>query len=147
MPLQSESQLTSYEGERWFRSQLPRGWIPQKPETDVGIDFVVVISESGELDKREFRPQVKSSKSFTKKGNTIKLRRIKLSTIEYWFLSPLPTLLVAYDEINDCGYFRWHHELFDDVRKPFDDTVKTATIKITVKNKLNEEGWRIIQKT
>ena len=145
MPLQSDAQLTGYEGERWFRSQLPRGWLPQRPDTDVGIDFVIVISEPCELDKREFRVQVKSSKSLLRKENTIKLRNVKLSTIDYWFLSPLPTLIVAYDETEDCGYFRWHYKIYEEVRVKFEKGSRTVTINVPDKNKLNIAGWKVIR--
>jgi len=145
MPLQSESQLTGYEGERWFRSALPRGWIPQRPETDVGIDFLVVISEDGDLDKREFHVQVKSSRSMRIQNGSVILRHIKRSTLDYWFLSPLPTLIVAYDEQANRGYFRWHSELVNEIQKPPSETLKKISIAVPIVNELNDDGWRMIR--
>jgi len=145
MPLQSEAQLTGYEGERWFRSQLPRGWIPQKPETDVGIDYLVVISENGDLDKRQFQVQVKASKSFTRHNGQIQLRPIKKSTIDYWFLSPLPTLIVAYDEKENRGYFKWHSELYRDFVANSMTNHETVSVSVSEKSVLDVVGWDTIR--
>ncbi len=145
MPLQSEAQIVGYEGERWFRSVLPRGWILQRPETDVGVDFLVVVSEDSELDKREFRCQVKSSKLLMRRGDSIVIRRIKRSTLDYWFLSPVPTLIVAYDVSENRGFFTWHNQLFEHIREKLTGAISTVSITVPTANELNEDGWDTIK--
>lgn len=105
MPYQSEAQIVGDQGENWFISQLPPGWILQPPKRDVGVDGVVVICDKTDLNGREFRVQIKASKTPTIRNSMVIIPGVKRSTVEYWFLSPLPTLLVAYDATQNHGFF------------------------------------------
>lgn len=146
MPQQSEAQIIGREGEIWFESQLPSGWVLQPPKTDVGIDGVVVICDSSDLNGREFRVQVKSSKSPKVIDSNIVVSGIKHSTIEYWFLSPLPTLIVAYNVTEKIGYYRWHVDIFDEVREPLKvRNEKTISIYVSTNNTLNAGAWETIK--
>jgi len=121
MPKQSEGQIIGREGEIWFESQLPSGWVLQPPKSDVGVDGVVVICDTSDLNGREFRIQVKASKKPKIRESNIVISRLKYSTIEYWFLSPLPTLIVFYDATEKCGYYRWHIDIYEEVRESLKD--------------------------
>lgn len=122
MPQQSEAQILGDAGELWFQTQLPPGWIPQPPKRDVGVDFVVVICEAGPLNGHEFRVQVKTSKQFNAANNAVVITGVKRSTIDYWFTSPVPTMVVAYDHGQRRGYYRWHSDLFHELSKLQSDT-------------------------
>lgn len=146
MPKQSEAQIIGREGEIWFESQLPSGWLLQPPKTDVGVDGVVVICDNSDLNGREFRVQVKASKHPKVRGTNIVVSRLKHSTIEYWFLSPVPTLVVVYDVTKKCGYYRWHVELFEEVRKSLKyKNDKSISIRIPTSNTLDVESWKVIK--
>ncbi len=146
MPKQSEAQIIGREGETWFESQLPSGWLLQPPKTDVGVDGVVVICEISDLDGREFRVQVKASKRPNIRNSNIVVSGVKYSTIEYWFLSPLPTLIVAYDATAKCGYFRWHTDLYNEVRETLKKkNTKTLSIGIPTSNPLDADAWETIK--
>ncbi|GAX60388.1 hypothetical protein SCALIN_C10_0148 [Candidatus Scalindua japonica] len=146
MPKQSEAQIIGREGEIWFESQLPSGWVLQPPKTDVGVDGVVVICDSSDLNGREFRVQVKSSNYPKVRELNIVVSGLKHSTIEYWFLSPLPTLVVVYDATEKCGYYRWHVDIFEEVRDSLRNREdKTISICVPRKNSLNVGAWEIIK--
>lgn len=145
MPLQSERQVIGYQGELWFRSQLPRGWIPNPPERDIGIDFSVTISENGELDKCEFRVQVKSTEKPRISENSISIRNVKGSTIDYWFKSPIPTLIVVHDQANNVGYYVWHSEIHHQVADAQHSHGGKYKIQVPINNLLDDRGWESIR--
>lgn len=70
----SEGQIRGDLGERWFAAHLPRGWLLQRPTTDIGVDGLVVVCEPGALNGIEFRVQIKTSKSFVKRQDRYDLR-------------------------------------------------------------------------
>lgn len=146
MPYQSEAQIIGDEGENWFVSQLPQGWLLQPPKRDVGVDGVVVICERTDLNGREFRIQVKASKNPTIRDSMIVISNIKRSTIDYWFLSPLPTLIVAYDATSKQGYFRWHADLYDEIRESLaNHNIEELSIRVPTSNSIDEGGWQTIR--
>ena len=139
MPYQSQSQITGDQGERWFLAQLPDAWVAQKQTPDVGIDFIVVVCEPGPLNGREFRVQVKSSKRFAIRKGQVVVPKIKRSTLEYWFRSAVPTMLVAFDTGTKRGYFRWHNELgglLSDLKER-----TTVSVSIPAKGLLSAQSW------
>lgn len=146
MPYQSEAQITGDQGENWFVSQLPPGWILQPPKRDVGVDGVIVICDETDLNGREFRVQIKASKTPTIRNSMVIIPGVKRSTVEYWFLSPLPTLLVAYDATQNHGFFRWHSDLYDEVREALDrQETKSISVSVPTSNRLDQEGWETIR--
>lgn len=146
MPYQSEAQITGDKGENWFATQLPPGWILQPPKRDVGVDGVVVICDKTDLNGREFRIQIKASNAPTINNSMIIIPGVKRSTIEYWFLSPLPTLLVAYDATQNLGFFRWHSDLYHEVRDVLDrQETQSVSVFIPISNRLDQEGWTAIR--
>lgn len=146
MPHQSEAQITGDQGENWFASQLPPGWILQPPKRDVGVDGVIVICDKTDLNGREFRVQIKASKTPTIRNSMVIIPGVKRSTVEYWFLSPLPTLLVAYDATQNHGFFRWHSDLYDEVREALDrQETKSISVSVPTSNRLDQEGWETIR--
>lgn len=146
MPQQSEPQILGDAGELWFQTQLPPGWIAQPPRRDVGVDFLVVICEAGPLNGHEFRVQVKTSRQFQVADNSVVIPGVKRSTIDYWFISSVPTMVVAYDHGQRCGYYRWHSDLFDDVRRLQSDTsIQTVSLRIPTQNALVSSAWNDIR--
>ncbi|MDH2394078.1 DUF4365 domain-containing protein [Streptomyces sp. HNM0663] len=146
MPGQSRSQQIGWTGELWFQAQLPPGWIPQRPTMDVGVDFVVVICEAGPLNGREFRVQVKASENPKQTSKGIVISGVKRSTIDYWFLSILPTMIVAYDHGQNQGYYRWHSDLYDELSwLESDRNTRTVSLAIPNQNKLAPEAWEGIR--
>lgn len=146
MPNQSEAQILGDAGELWFMAQLPAGWVPQRPTRDVGVDFVVVICEAGSLNGHEFRVQVKTSKQFKKKSNGVTISGVKRSTLDYWFVSPVPTMVVAYDHDQHRGYYRWHSEFYEDLSQlQADAKTKTVSLNIPTQNVLGESAWEDVR--
>ena len=149
MPFQSRAQIIGDLGELWFQSQLPEGWLLQKPTKDVGIDGVVVICERGKLNGKEFRVQVKASENLKIKDSKVILdkSKVKRSTINYWFISPLPTMIVAYDCTTKRGYYCWHNELYEQVSKlEYKDSSSEVVLRIP-KQELVSESWDYIRES
>lgn len=142
MPYQSDAQITGDAGELWFQAQLPPGWILQRPTRDVGVDGVVVVCDRTILNGIEFRAQVKSSLNLNQRDSHIILRDIKRSTMRYWFLSPLLTMIVACDLSRQCGYYCWHNDLLETSPELFSkDKQDTVSVFVPTENLLISESW------
>lgn len=147
MPQQSDAQILGDAGELWFETQLPPGWIPQRPRRDVGVDFLVVICEAGPLNGHEFRVQVKTSKQFKVVSDAVMITGVKRTTIDYWFISPVPTMVVAYDHGQRRGYYRWHSDLIHEISRLQSDTrTRTVSLSIPIQNALVSSAWNDIRR-
>lgn len=134
------------QGENWFLSQLPSDWILQPSKIDTDVDGIVVISDKSELNGREFRVKVDVIKVATISNSMVVIPDIKRSSIEHWFLSPLPTLLVVYDATQKGGFFRWHSDLYDEVRDVLGrQEIEDISVSVPTRNRLNQEGWETIR--
>jgi len=121
----------------------------QKPTKDVGVDGVVVICERGNLNGKEFRVQVKASEKLKIKDSKVILdkSRVKSSTINYWFVSPLPTMIVAYDYTANRGYYCWHSELYEQVSKlEGKENSSEVTLRMP-EQELKSESWNHIRES
>lgn len=133
------------QGELWFASVLPQGWVWQPPRRDFGKDGLIVIRDHTRLHDLEFSVQIKTSASPRIRGGSIVLSGISRSSVRYWFASPLPTLIVAVDLGCRKGWYAWHQDLFDSPKEFFDTETKTVTIRVPEANELNEVGWEAIR--
>lgn len=134
------------QGENWFLSQLPPDWIFQPSATDVGVDGVIVISDKTDLDGRAFQVKINALKTPTIRNSMIIIPDLEWSNVEYWFLNPSPTLLVAYDVTHDCGFFCWHGDLYDEARAAKNrKETKSFSASIPTSNRLDQKGWETIR--
>lgn len=143
---QTEAQNIGRAGERWFQGLLPREWIFQKPEEDIGIDGKIIIGSNKSTGGFEFGVQIKTSKNWQIKDGDISVEGIKIDTLLFWGSRPYPTLLVIYDVTKNIGYYGWacdviHHPM--ELAVPFlrDFNKRTITIKMTSKSILNEDSF------
>lgn len=134
------------QGELWFAAALPRGWVWQPPRRDFGKDGLIVIRDETELHNIEFSVQIKTSVRPTTRDGHILLSGVSRSAVQYWFASPLPTLVVAVDISNKCGWFAWHLDLFENPRSVFEQSERTLTVRIPQSNQLDEAGWLSIRR-
>lgn len=128
------------QGELWFAAALPQGWVWQPPRRDFGKDGLIVIRDGTELHNLEFSVQIKTSERPRIRDGSIVLAGISLSSIRYWFASPLPTLIVAVDIVNRVGWYAWHLDLYDSPKELFGFDAKTTSIRIPQKSQLNDDG-------
>ncbi len=133
------------QGELWFAAALPQGWVWQPPRRDFGKDGLIVIRDGSNLHNLEFAVQIKTSVRHRIHEGCVQLTGIPLSSIKYWFASPLPTLVAAVDIVNGTGWYAWHLDLFDEPDELFEMTTKTTTIRIPQSNQLNGAGWQSIR--
>lgn len=97
------------QGELWFAAALPQGWIWQPPRRDFGKDGLIVIRDGSELHNLELSAQIKTSaKPRIRDGHVVLTGGVSRSSIQYWFASPLPTLVVAVDISSRNAWYGWH---------------------------------------
>jgi Domain of unknown function (DUF4365) len=145
MPNQSLSNIIGRKGERWFQSQIPSDWIFQAPSEDIGIDGTVVICDESPLNGTEFRVQIKASEKFSRDTEQLTVPKIKRSTFVYWLSGFTPTLLVAYDHINDEGYYYWVNKLV--AENSYLQNTESEMINLSIPKlfKINSECWTNIK--
>lgn len=145
---QSRAQELGRKGERWFQSQLPKNWIYQRPSEDIGVDGVVVITEKGDLNGAEFKVQVKASKMFKRRGETLIVRNIKLGTLEYWIEDLSPVLLALFEEESKGGFFCWVLDLFDSttLEQLYTKRQKTITLRVPISLTFNSTAWDSVRR-
>ncbi|MDE3244273.1 MAG: DUF4365 domain-containing protein [Nitrospirota bacterium] len=133
------------QGEMWFGAALPRGWIWQPPRRDFGKDGLIVIRDGSELHNLEFSVQIKTSAKPRVRDGHIVLSGVSRSSVQYWFASPLPTLVVAVDISRRTAWYGWHLDLFDSPMQVFGTDAHKVTIRIPEENRLNDSGWNTIR--
>lgn len=133
------------QGESLFTDALPLGWIRQTPSLDFGKDGLVVIRDASELHNIEFSVQIKTSAKPCIRDGQVLLSGVSRSSVQYWFASPLPTLVVAVDLSTRAMWYGWHLDLFNSPKQVFGTSARTVTIRIPQKNQLDEAGWKAIR--
>ena len=133
------------QGELWFAASLPQGWVWQPPRRDFGKDGLIVIRDGTHLHNLEFSVQIKTSARPKVRDGQILIPGVSRSSVQYWFASPLPTLVVAVDISNRAGWYAWHLDLFDSPYELFGDKGQTITIRIPQGNLIDENGWNSIR--
>lgn len=143
MPRLTQSQHDGDEGEKWFDSNLPRGWKAHRPWPDVGVDRTVVVLDDSALNGHEFRVQVKAFGLVKRNAEgAVLIPGVKRSTLDYWFLSATPTLVVAVDLSSGEGFYLWHQDIpRDALTKAFVGEVQSLTLTIPPHNRLDASGW------
>lgn len=141
MPRQSEQQLTGREGERWFQSQLPNGWVLQRPTEDIGLDGVVVISDGSQYDGLEFRVQVKSSQHWNENESGILVKNLNRESVLYWLTGLTPTLLILYCNRTKSAHWYWANRLFADRRELLAGATHAIQARIPADNPLTKDSW------
>src|SRR5882724_8018209 len=148
IPIRESSIARSHlgdQGELWFAAALPPGWIWQPPRRDFGKDGLIVIRDGTQLHNLEFSVQIKTSVRPRVRDGHVTISGVSRSSIQYWFASPLPTLVVAIDITNREGWYAWHLDLFDSPEELFGAKSETVTIRIPQVNQLNQIGWNSIR--
>jgi hypothetical protein len=148
---QTESQNLGRAGERWFQSILPREWIFQKPEEDIGLDGKVIIGTDHSTGGFEFAVQVKTSRNWKIKRDKIFVDGIKSDTIVFWGSRMYPTLVILYDSDKDIGYYGW---VFDIITNPMvfahplkNAAQKTVRLEFLASKTLDKNSFEEIEKT
>jgi hypothetical protein len=129
------------QGELWFAAALPQGWVWQPPRRDVGKDGLIVIRDGSTLHNIEFSVQIKTSERPKIREENVLLAGVSRASIQYWFASPLPTLVVAVDIRNRKAWYAWHLDLFHSPKEFYESKWNTFTIRIPTKNILDNAGW------
>lgn len=145
---QSSGQGTGRLGERWFQYLLPKEWIFQLPDEDIGIDGkVIIIDPNKHISGHDFDVQIKTRKDWPITDGFIKLDGLKLSTVKYWGSRLTPVMLVLYDENREIGYYSWISDTWEN-RNPIEyirAQNKTITLSLDSTKVLAKQAWDTIK--
>ena len=133
------------QGELWFASQLPRGWVWQPPRRDVGKDGLIVIRDGTELDNVEFSVQIKTTTSALKNSGSVAIRNVPRSSILYWAASTHPTLVVAVNLSTQSARYAWHFQVVDLKPKALASLPERVVLRIPTASILDSSGWDAIR--
>ena len=73
---------------------MPREWIYQKPDDDIGLDGRVTLGTRSATGGFEFAVQVKTSKRWESSDGSIAVRDVKVDSLLFWGSRLYPTMLV-----------------------------------------------------
>lgn len=108
---------------------------------DVGVDFLVVICESGPLNGLEFRVQVKSSSRFRVRDGIIMVpgfRRATLADLVHGFT---PALLVLYESETRSGFCFWLNQLLATEPELLSPGLKSVTLRVPMTRPIDSGLW------
>jgi hypothetical protein len=129
----SSHQLES-ESEAFFRSQLPDGWVCERPSPDYGVDFHVHVVEAGRVLPYSFLVQLKASAQ-APAGETI-ATELKISTYNLLWNRLEVAVIVKYVAAEKKAYWL----LLKDVPAPSQDN-KKFIVRIPRANKISKNQW------
>lgn len=129
------------QGELWFASQLPRGWVWQPPRRDVGKDGLIVVRDDSDLQNVEFAVQIKSTATPVGGGRNVTIKNVSRSSVLYWCASTHPTLLVVVSVTTRRAWYAWHFDVVDTRPEALGSLPPQITLKIPTTNVLNEDAW------
>ena len=136
-PNRPESLTLEELSRRYFQSQLPEDWLPEKPSSDYGIDVRVDIFKNHSTTGLELLVQLKSSqKSSQKEYENVSL---KVSTYNYLHDKLQVSILVKFIQVENEAYWL----LIKDIPSPNQDN-ESFTVNIPKTNKLSEIKWEEI---
>ena len=139
-PTRSNSHVLEQKSENFLRMNVPAEWTIQRIEKDYGQDFLVEISENGEMRGLGLVIQLKSSEKGQgeKQNESIILKR---STFNY-LKEILPVvMLVKYVEEKDEAFWILLKDVFPDFKN---EDQQTFTVQLPFQNKLSEMNWASI---
>jgi hypothetical protein len=140
----SREQALGEAGEAWFRHNLPRGWIPQKQTPDIGLDFLVTITEDEQIRNWQFGVQIKATEKPSFKDAGMELPDLRREWLASWMSSLTPILIVVYDAKNQRGYYAWVSDLL--VGRDWQTmTQRTMSLTIPLSSVLDAEGWNRVR--
>jgi hypothetical protein len=144
---QTEAQNIGRAGERWFQGLIPREWIFQKPEEDIGLDGKIIIGTDKSTGSFEFGVQIKSSKNWDIRDGVISVEGIKADTLLFWGSRLYPTLVVLYDVSKEVGYCGWAFDIISqaiEVALPYSQKInpKTVTLKMLATSVLSKHKFQ-----
>lgn len=114
-------------------------FIPNKREHDYGIDFDVVVVESGEIAEFQFCVQVKLAKSYKKKPDISRIQ-INASHLRHYLNKQiLPVFIVGIDVVRNKGYWLFAQKYVEEMsNKKLASSKGKITVQIPKSNKLED---------
>ena len=125
---------------------LPREWVFQAPEEDIGLDGRVILGTSETTGELEFGVQVKSKESWPQKDGALSVSGIRSDTVRYWSTRLFPTMLVLYDASASRGYWGWLYDIMLPSLELLRPRTDTVTLKVPSSSILVESSWSKVRK-
>lgn len=138
-PNRHDNHILESASERYVKYHLPKEWTFIKPSDDYGIDLICEVVIENEIRGYEFGMQLKAKKT-EKNSDSVVVKGIKRSSINYWLNSIKPVMIIVFIEDEDKAYWSWINESLFDLTKPNDE----FQLKISKLNILNSISSSII---
>jgi hypothetical protein len=103
------------------------------------------VRDGSALHNLEFSVQIKTSDRPKVSHGNVLISGVSRSAVQYWLASPRPTLVVAVDITGRTGSYPWHLDLFESPEDAIRTAVKTITLHIPERNRLDAAGWSSIR--
>jgi hypothetical protein len=139
LPQRPKSHQLERTSEDFFKSCLPKEWLPNKPPYDYGVDIRVDVFNGTDATGLEFVAQLKA----TEKAQGSDTEPLKLSVATYNYLKRMLHLVmfVKFVERENEAYWMWLREV-----DPPDQRRKTMTVRIPKVNRLSTTNWDDFQR-
>lgn len=136
-PVRHEAHQLSEESENFFRRQIPRQWICEKPEHDYGVDLRIGLTDGDQLTGRGLLVQLKA-KRIAPLGETIAVR-LKVRTYNLLRDQLDVAILVVYVSSEQEAYWIFVR----DISVP-NQIKETFTVRVPRTNRLSHHPWETL---
>jgi Domain of unknown function (DUF4365) len=137
-PQRPQAHQLEDESETYLRGWIPPGWACDKPQHDYGVDFLVWLSEKGEVTGQRLAVQLKASHTATATDSVV----VQLKTSTLLLLRDLldVVLLVKYVAAEKEAYWLLLKDFTSDPRSG----QHTISIRIPTANRISSAPWDTI---
>jgi len=117
----------------------------EKFSSDYGYDLIIcTYGDDGELENGNIYVQLKATDNIRLTGISQSVSfSLKKKDLETWLSEPLPVILIVYDALEDCAYWLYIQEYFENIRN-FDikRVKKYQNVSIPAGNRVNRNSIR-----
>lgn len=134
LPIRTDSQTTGMAAAAFLQSIFVKSCrvLEESQEQDLGIDFKCEIMQGQRPTGKWFNIQCKGKEKVKVENNSIAIP-IKVTTINYWLLQPIPTFLIIVDLSTKTFYWSFLRDFIPSLNKKWREQT-TVTIKIPAQN-------------
>jgi len=135
-PRRHDTHVLEQKSETFLRNKLPQDWVINRLQNDYGVDFLIGITENGELRGLELIIQLKASGRSSGHGNTESIK-LKISTYRYLRNLLSVVMVVKYVESENEAYWQFLRE----ISPPTNHGQRSFTVHIPKVQKLSTIHW------
>jgi|GEM_PF-1276697 len=135
LPQRGRAHVLGEQAVNAVRNCFPSNWIVREQGSDYGIDMIVEIVKGTDVTAITFAVQIKGKDHpVVTKQETIKIKGIKASSINYWHRRVERVMIAAYNAEKNLVVWKWT----EDIEVP---ETRETTIAIPIASNLMEVNW------